>query len=94
MSKAKCLNCKQIIHSKYRHDFVTCKCRRKSDEMNHRFRKKLEEYVNDGLQMSENHIHLACCAFEEVMGTGILLDGGDIYCRYGGKLEHYQEVED
>jgi Zn finger protein HypA/HybF involved in hydrogenase expression len=25
-NRAKCLKCNQIIESKYRHDFVTCKC--------------------------------------------------------------------
>ena len=25
-NKAQCLKCKDIIESKYRHDFVTCKC--------------------------------------------------------------------
>jgi hypothetical protein len=26
MSKAQCLNCKSIIHSRHAHDFVTCIC--------------------------------------------------------------------
>lgn len=26
MSQAQCLNCKEIIESKYRHSFVTCSC--------------------------------------------------------------------
>lgn len=26
MSKAKCLDCEDILESKHRHDFVTCKC--------------------------------------------------------------------
>jgi hypothetical protein len=26
MSKAQCLDCEDIIESKHRHDFVTCKC--------------------------------------------------------------------
>jgi hypothetical protein len=25
-NKAQCLKCKQIIESKHRHDYVTCKC--------------------------------------------------------------------
>lgn len=29
-NKIKCNYCKQIIESKYRHDFVTCKCGRVS----------------------------------------------------------------
>ncbi len=27
---ARCLNCNEVIESKYRHDFVTCKCGRLS----------------------------------------------------------------
>jgi len=26
MSKARCKNCKEVIESKHRHDFVACKC--------------------------------------------------------------------
>lgn len=30
MSKVKCLKCNTILESKYRHDFVQCKCENKT----------------------------------------------------------------
>lgn len=87
MSKAMCRNCKDILESKHRHHFVVCKCRRESDELNHKFREKLEEYRNEGMQITDGQIHLACCAFEEIMGHGLFLDGGDDYLRYGGNMD-------
>ncbi len=87
MSKAKCLNCKQIIESKHQHDFVQCKCRSQSDDLNNSFREKLYEYRAEGLKINEGQVHLSCCAFEEIIGHGIFLDGGDQYFRCGGKIE-------
>lgn len=94
MSKAMCRNCKEILESKYRHDFVVCKCRRESDELNGKFRETLKRYQKEGMQMTEGQIHLACCAFEEIIGHGMFLDGGDDYLRYGGNIDDVEILEE
>lgn len=94
MSKAMCRNCKEILESRHRHEFVVCKCRRESDELNYKFRQKLEEYRSEGLSITDNQIHLACCAFEEIIGHGMFLDGGDDYLRCGGNVDDIEILEE
>lgn len=89
MSQAKCKNCKQIIKSRHRHDFVQCRCRIASDQLSAKFREKLREYAIETGGLSE---HVILCAFEATVGHGIFLDGGDDYYRTGGNLDDLEEI--
>ena len=83
MNKAKCRHCGDIVHSKHRHDFVTCKCFNDSAEAVRRFQEQMGgEWTDDVQKYSDAH------------RTGFFLDGGDEYCRYGGNFDHIEWITD
>ena len=86
MNKAKCTNCNQVLESKHRHDFVQCKCRIESDVLVEKFLETLKSYD------SALSLHSAACAFEETVGHGIFIDGGNEYSRRGGNLNDLEEI--
>jgi hypothetical protein len=43
---ARCLNCNEVIESKYRHDFVTCKCGRLSVDGGLDYLKRTGDFKN------------------------------------------------
>lgn len=91
MSKAKCMNCRDVIESKHVHDRVSCSCRKRSDNVAQRFSELLSAVMkSEGEQLSHHQI---CCVFEEVIGTGFSLDGGDEYVKVLGKQEHYRHMD-
>ena len=59
MNKARCRNCKDVIESKWRHDWTCCSC----------------------FTGTENN-------------TGIFIDGGEDYRRYGGNLDNFERLEE
>ena len=89
MTKAKCKNCRNIVESKHRHDFVSCSCRVKSNKLTEQLIEALGRLKDEHGKLDE---HLIYCAFEEVIGHGFSLDGGNDYTRVIGKLSDYEEV--
>lgn len=43
---AKCLNCNEVIESKHRHDFVTCKCGKLSVDGGHEYLRRVGDFKN------------------------------------------------
>lgn len=43
---AKCLNCNEVIESKHRHDFVTCKCGKLSVDGGHAYLRRIGDFKN------------------------------------------------
>ena len=91
MSKIQCTNCEDVIESKHRHDFVSCSCRKASSELTAAFSGVVEEYMQEGHKLTP---HLAVCVFEEIVGHGISLDGGDDHLKISGKLNEYIIIEE
>ena len=51
-NQVKCNHCGDIIESKHRHDFVTCKCGRVSVDGGHAYLRRCFEEDNDYTEMS------------------------------------------
>lgn len=90
-SKVKCLNCKSILKSTHRHDFVACKCYHESETLCERFEGILQGYLDEGLDLS---LHTASCAFMAVIHKGVAVDGGDDYLRISGSSNNYEVIKD
>ena len=73
--KVKCNNCDQVIQSMHRNDFVSCRCRLRSNSMI----TKIHEEIIAVLELPEFLHHKVACALSKHLGTGIAVDGGDEY---------------
>jgi hypothetical protein len=49
---AQCLSCNDIIESKHRHDFVTCRCEKLSVDGGHDYLRRVGDFENS-LDLSE-----------------------------------------
>lgn len=92
-NRAECLNCGDIIESKFRHDFVTCSCFDTSTNLRHKIAEsvieQLRNFPGDFTDSQyENIRHQVACALASSTGTGFFLDGGQEYTRCGGNLSH------
>lgn len=99
MNKAKCLNCGDIIHSKHRHDFVSCKCSKESDRLNREVSeavlRNLKRYPGGFTESQYDNIaHQVGCAVSSTFRTGFSLDGGDEYCSVSGNFEDVAWIEE
>lgn len=88
-NKIKCRNCGDILQSMHRHDFQSCTCRRISDTLTQQFITILNDMIAAG---STLNTHLAACAFEKVVGTGISVDGGSDYTAISGNLDNVEYI--
>lgn len=88
MSKAKCLNCNDIVESKSVHDWQCCSCFTKSRNLCDTFCNQLNKEITNDTD-AELYIK-AVMLFSELTHRGFYLDGGGEYCRCGGNLADIQ----
>lgn len=87
--KIKCLNCKQIIYSKYSGEYVVCSCRIKANELESAIMATIEAYLPElfeGQNVSKTS-HLLRCALSKHLNKGIMLDATPDYYRTSGEYE-------
>ena len=103
-NRARCKNCNTVIESRYRHDFVTCRCYQATGIDANNFIKRLVEMIKDNTNLEDETVntikHLAGGIYHELFGHGFFLDGGPSvegeygYQRYGGKIEDISWIGD
>ena len=93
MSKAKCKNCGDIVESKHRHDWVSCKCFQRSDTQKVDFRITLEQSAS-AYGLDDNQVKGICSIFNKIVSSGFFIDGGNDYTRCGGCSEHIEWLQE
>ena len=98
MSKARCKNCKDVIESRYRHEFVTCTCYKKGQALLKAYDDKhyIIEYENYTLSSGDSRTFpkynydamYADLVRKDIIDNlrGFHLDGGEDYCKFGGTV--------
>lgn len=95
-NKAKCRNCGDVVESKHRHDFVSCKCYIKSDIKTEKALTTARKYVKNSSSavVSDDAWHIIACAIRTHYITGFSLDGGSECKRIVGREKDAEYLDE
>ena len=91
--KIQCLNCKDIIESKFRHDFQTCTCFQEASKAQSQLT-EIYETAKAALK-SEDLIETLTTNYHtelQKLNKGVYIDGGKDYTRIGGDMTNYRVI--
>lgn len=105
MNKAKCKNCGDTIESRYRHEFVTCKCYKEYTQATHDYMDKHYTLGAKTITLSGKPFTIydydyqgayADPVYMDLVNNshGFFLDGGQEYCRYGGNFDDIEWIKE
>lgn len=92
-NRAECANCGDIIESRHRHEFVSCKCMQECNKLHKKVNKQFTDMFGEGWEQDYWSEYLN--AVDKVGNTGIFIDGGLDYIRRGyGREEDFIDLSE